>query len=61
MGEFFRTHVGELKFVPLTDEQPLKNHAIYEAYVEMVDTQLTQFLLDEGIEAEGCGGPYIFS
>ncbi|EFJ43463.1 hypothetical protein VOLCADRAFT_106791 [Volvox carteri f. nagariensis] len=45
MGE----NAGKLEFVPLEEEQPLQNFDIFKLYATLVERQLEDFILSEGL------------
>jgi hypothetical protein len=44
----------KLVFVPLEEEQPLQNFDIFKAYASLVERQLEEFILSEGLTVKVC-------
>ncbi|GLC43381.1 hypothetical protein PLESTF_000427400 [Pleodorina starrii] len=49
IGDFMGENADKLAFVPLEQEQPLQNYDTFKAYASLVERQLEEFILSEGL------------
>eukprot|EP00798_Chlamydomonas_sp_ICE-L_P013406 gene13408-19257_t len=52
LGEFLGKYSCELEYKDFAEDQPLKNHDIYQKYTDLVEQGLQKFMLDGGLKQE---------
>eukprot|EP00899_Mesostigma_viride_P019051 jgi/Mesvir1/27147/Mv20815-RA.1 len=52
VGGFFKDNNTKLKLVPLQDEQPHENYAVFKEYADLVEKKLEEFLAENGVTAQ---------